>query len=162
MSWLEQGRNPRDLRYIRPELRMMPAPSPLIVSICYESSENSKGWVLDTCFGTRFLACFLHGNLAHAIASLSHLTKVRVLISQWHIFITGIKFTKQMMAIVNTKLPPNTLIEIKKEEVSRGRDEVVWETCERGFQDLQCRLAERNSEIQAFRQLRSIKCTATD
>lgn len=159
MSRQEHGRKFRDLSFIRPRLVQTPKPPPLVASISYESSENSKGWVLDICLGSRSLACFLYGELPYVIASFSHLNKVRIRISECRMYIMGLRFTTQMMFIVNREVPSGTLFEIQREGESRGQDDIVQETTECAFRDLQNLLAERNKEITTFRQLQSMDCT---
>lgn len=159
MSWQEHGRTFRDLSFIRPRLVQMPTPPPLVASIYYESIENSKGWVLDVCLGSRSLACFLYGELPLVIASSWHLNKVRIRISDCQMFIMGTSFTTRMMFIVNREVPSSTLFEIHREGESRAQADIVQGTTECAFRDLQSLLAERNNEITTFRQLQFMNCT---
>ena len=120
MSWQEHGRKFRDLSFIRPRLVQTPKPPPLVASIGYESSENSKGWVLDIFLWSRSLACFLYGELPFVIASFSNLNKVRLRISECQMYILGIEFTTRMMFLVNREVSSSTLFEIQREGGSRG------------------------------------------
>ena len=150
MSWQEHGRKFRDLSFIRPRLVQTPKPPPLVASIGYESSVNSKGWVLDICLGSRSLACFLYGELPYVIASFSHLNKVRIRISECQMYMLGIRFSTRLMFVLDREVPSSTLFEIRREGESRGQDDMVQGAIEREFRDLQNLLAERNNDITTF------------
>ena len=163
MFWEDQRRKLRDIIFMSPRLDHQGlVPLPLVANICYESSKNSEGWVLNICLGSRFLACFLYGELPCVIASFPHLDKVRIRVSECQMFIMGVKFTSRMMFIVNREVPLGTLFEIQREDESRGQDDIVQGTSEYGLRDLQNLLAERNNEVTIFRRSQSMNCKATD
>ena len=159
MSWQEHGRNFKDLSFIKPRLAQTPKPPPLAASICYESSKESEGWVLDISLGSQSLACFLYGQLPFVMVSFSHPNKIRLRISECQMLLMGIKYMTRMMLVVNREVPSGTLLEIRIEGESKGQCDVVQGTTECAFRDLQNLLAKRNNAITTIRKLQSMNCT---